>query len=112
MGLGCVALYWGLCITSLWIGRARPPLIRSGTPGPSALGTWYKTLKRRTKTPVVCFLLLEETAGRLLMGFWKLLNRVKGKRRSIDVLKGHEVVVLVDDSTRMLRKGRWEEVRC
>ena len=46
------------------------------------------------------------------MGFLRLLNRVEGKRGSIDfrLLKDHDVVVLVDNSTRMLRKGRWDEV--
>ena len=47
------------------------------------------------------------------MGFLNLINRVKGKHRSTDfrALEGHDVVVLVADSTRMLKKGRWDEVR-
>ncbi|KAF9651714.1 hypothetical protein BDM02DRAFT_3184230 [Thelephora ganbajun] len=46
------------------------------------------------------------------MGFLTLLNRVDGNRRSIDFspLKDQDVIVLVDNSTRMLRKGRWDEV--
>lgn len=48
------------------------------------------------------------------MGLLSLLNNVEGKRGSIDscLLKHRDVVVLVDNSTRMLRKGRWDEVRC
>lgn len=48
------------------------------------------------------------------MGLLSLLNSVEGKRGSIDfcLLKDRDVVVLVDNSTRMLRKGRWDEVRC
>jgi len=52
--------------------------------------------------------LLEETARYLPMGLLSLLGRVSGKRGSADFcgLGGHDVVVLVDDSTRMLKKGR------
>ena len=48
------------------------------------------------------------------MGLLSLLDRVNGKRGSVDFcgLEDHNVVVLVDDSTRMLKKGRWGEVRC
>ena len=47
------------------------------------------------------------------MGLLSLLNNAEGKRRSIDfcLLEDHDVVVLVDNSTKMLRKGRWDQVR-
>ena len=47
------------------------------------------------------------------MGLLSFLGRVNSKRGSVDLrrLKDHDVVVLVDDSTRMLKKGRWGEVR-
>jgi len=46
------------------------------------------------------------------MGFLSLLNCVEGKHRSIDLcpLKDRDVVVLIDNSTRMLKRGRWDEV--
>ena len=46
------------------------------------------------------------------MGLLSLFNDAEGKRGSIDfcLLKDHDVVVLVDNSTRMLRRGRWDEV--
>jgi len=46
------------------------------------------------------------------MGLLSFLDRANGKRGSVDFrrLKDHDVVVLVDDSTRMLKKGRWGEV--
>jgi hypothetical protein len=46
------------------------------------------------------------------MGFLGLLNHANDKRRSIDfrLLESHDVAVLVDNSTRMIKKGRWGEV--
>jgi len=48
----------------------------------------------------------------LSMGFLSFLSRVEGGRGPIDfhLLKDHHVVVLADNSTRMLKKGRWDEV--
>jgi hypothetical protein len=46
------------------------------------------------------------------MGLLSLLNNVERKRGSIDfkLLNDHDIVVLVDNSTRMLKKDRWGEV--
>jgi len=46
------------------------------------------------------------------MGLLSFLDTVEGERRHTGLrrLKHHDVVILADNSTRMLKKGRWDEI--